>query len=248
MHVEILPLVGDNYVYLLVDSDSAAVVDPTEAEGVLSLSHELDVRLSLVILTHHHNDHTGGCSELKRRGCTIVGPDDSRISPLDERVADGDRVAVGNGTLQVISVPGHTRSHLAYYSSEDAILFTGDTLFACGCGRLFEGTADEMWSSMKKLRGLPEDTAVYCGHDYTLDNVEFALHIEPDNPNIKKRLKETRDLVRAGLPTVPSSIAIEKATNPFLRADCKDVADALRLSSSEPQTVFAELRSRKDRW
>lgn len=247
MQVEILPA-GDNFIYLIHDSGLAAVIDPTESKSPIATARTLGLELELVLLTHHHADHTGGCPALKRAGCTIVGPADQRFSHLDRQVSDGDHIALGSGAFEVISVPGHTNSHVAYYSPRDSLLFSGDTLFACGCGRLFEGTPEEMWNSLQKLRKLPDKTQVYSGHDYTLENLEFAADLDPDNTTIRAWLAEVRDRIQAGLPTVPSLLGREKAANPFLRADSEGVAEAVGLAGSPSFKVFAEIRRRKDGW
>lgn len=248
MHVDILSAVGDNYIYLISDAGCAAVVDPTAAAPPLAKTGELNLALELVLLTHHHFDHTGGSRELKRAGCTVVGPDDSRISPLDRPVKESDVVSLGDCKLQVISVPGHTSSHVAYYSAEHGVIFTGDTLFAAGCGRVFECTAAEMWNSLQRIRALPDETLVYCGHEYTLENLEFAANLEPNNPDVRKRLEEVRKKCRQGLPAVPSTLALEKATNPFLRVDTEAMRKAAGLPRGPAEDVFAEIRLRKDRW
>jgi len=235
VHIEILTL-GDNYVYLLVAEGGAAVVDPSSAQEVLSAARKLDVGISTILVTHHHFDHTAGCKALKSAtGCEIVGPDHCGIPGLDRRVGDGDRVPVAGTEFLVLAVPGHTLTHVAYHSPEEKILFTGDTLFAGGCGRLCEGAAAQMLTSLNRLRSLPDDTLVYCGHDYTVENLEFAAHLDPDNADVKARRKEVTDLSRNGKPTVPSLLGTEKMTNPFLR---------------EGLTVerFSEIRGMKDRW
>ncbi len=250
MTIHTLAVLGDNYTYLVEDGSGALVVDPAESTTVLRLAEALGVVPAMVLLTHHHMDHTAGCGELKRAtGCEIVGPADSRMRMVDRAVHDGDTIRFGGGEFRVLAVPGHTRTHLAYYcNSHDGAVWTGDAMFVGGCGRPFEGTARQMWSSLCRLRELPEETLVYCGHNYTVENMEFAHHVAPTNGPIMERLKEVRILDQAGLPTVPSTIGIEREMNVFLQADDPFVAEAMNLIGRSPVAVFAELRSRKDRW
>lgn len=257
MRVEILQPLGDNYVYLMHDNGIGAAVDPGDAQCVLAALQKLEVKLSHVLVTHHHFDHTGGCAQLKSAtGCTVVGPDDSRVPSLDQPVGEGDVVTVGRMEFNVLSVPGHTRSHVIYHLPTHNMLFTGDALFVCGCGRLLEETATEMWDSMKRIRNLPEDTKVYCGHDYTLEDLEFALDLEPANPMLRDQLAATQKMLGSGLPTVPSTIEQERITNPFLRCDTEALHKALGIAlPSEPDSLdasavqlFAEIRRRKDSW
>lgn len=238
LEVELLPALSDNYIYLLHEprAGTMGVVDPAEAQPVLDALARRQRRLDLVLITHHHADHVGGLAALKAAtGCRAVGPraDAHRIPGLDELVGEGDRVAFGALTAEVLETPGHTSGHVSYWLPEGQALFCGDTLFALGCGRLFEGDAPTMWRSLGKLAGLPEATRVYCGHEYTLSNARFALTVAPDNAELRARAAEIEALRARGEPTIPSTIGLERRTNPFLRA-----ADA---------TAFAELRRRKDR-
>lgn len=238
LEVELLPALSDNYIYLLREPRTGAtgVVDPAEAQPVLEALARHGRKLDLVLITHHHADHIGGLAELKAAtGCRAVGPraDVHRIAGLDELVGEGDRVAFGALTAEVIETPGHTSGHVSYWFPEGDALFCGDTLFALGCGRLFEGDAPTMWRSLGKLAALPEATRVYCGHEYTLSNARFALGVDPDHAELRARVAEIEALRAQGRPTIPSTIGLERRTNPFLRA-----ADA---------ETFAELRRRKDR-
>lgn len=238
LEVELLPALSDNYIYLLREPRTGAtgVVDPAEAQPVLEALARHGRKLDLVLITHHHADHIGGLAELKAAtGCRAVGPraDAHRIAGLDELVGEGDRVAFGALTAEVIETPGHTSGHVSYWFPEGDALFCGDTLFALGCGRLFEGDAPTMWRSLGKLAALPEATRVYCGHEYTLSNARFALSVDPDHAELRARVAEIEALRAQGRPTIPSTIGLERRTNPFLRA-----ADA---------ETFAELRRRKDR-
>ena len=251
--IELLPALSDNYMYLLHEADSGvtAVVDPADPAPVIAALDRRGLGLDLILNTHHHGDHIGGNAALKARyGAKIVGPraEVSRIPDMDRTVGQGDEVAVGGETARVIETPGHTSGHIAYWFESSRALFCGDTLFALGCGRLFEGTPAEMWESLGKLRALPDDTLVYCGHEYTQSNARFALTVEPANRFLSERARQI-DATRAeGRPTIPSTLAEEKATNPFLRADEDSLKQGLGMPGCSPVTAFAELRGRKDRF
>jgi len=239
MIVSPIPALQDNYAWLLHEPASGftAVVDPPEAEPILAALKQAGGKLDCILLTHHHADHIGGAEALRAQfGARIVGArkDQHRLPRLDEAVSEGDAVRLGPAAAQVLETPGHTRGHIAYYVPEAKALFCGDTLFSLGCGRLFEGTAEEMFQSLQKLAALPGDTLVCCGHEYTASNARFALSVDPDNAALKSRAAEVERLRAAGLPTVPSRLAEERAANPFLRAP-----DA---------GVFASLRAKKDKF
>lgn len=246
-----IPVLRDNYVYLARDpvSGACAAVDPSVADPVLAALNGLGWRLTHILNTHHHQDHVGGNLALKAATrCTIIGHsrDASRIPGIERGVAEGDEVAIGAQTARVIEVYGHTRGHIAYWFSQSHALFCGDTLFSLGCGRLFEGKAEEMWASLLKLRAMPDDTRVYCAHEYTAGNAAFALTIDAANPALIKRAAEVRDLRARGLPTVPSTIGAERAANPFLRADDARIKQAIGLPAASSVEAFAEIRRRKD--
>lgn len=246
-----IPVLNDNYIYLAKDVESGltAAVDPAVAGPVLDAIAEQGWRLDFILNTHHHGDHVGGNLELKKQtGCRIVGAkaDKHRIPGIDIELSDGGYFRLGNTVFQIIETPGHTLGHIVYYSAEDGILFCGDTLFAMGCGRLFEGTAEQMWSSLQKLRALPSVTRVYCAHEYTLNNGRFALTVEPDNTTLQQRMAEVRRMRDSDQPTVPFSIEEEVATNPFFRADVEALKTAIAMETRQPLAVFTELRSRKD--
>jgi hydroxyacylglutathione hydrolase len=208
-------------------------------------------RLDLILTTHHHGDHVAGNLALKKAyGCTIVGPADEaeKIPGIDTRVGDGDVVALGAGPIEVLATPGHTRGHVSYLMSDAGAVFVGDTLFAMGCGRLFEGTAEQMWASLARLGARPDPTRVYCGHDYAASNARFALTIEPDNPDLVKRAADVSARTAEGMLTLPTTIGLERATNPFLRADQPGIRARLAMPSAAPAEVFAEIRRRKDRF
>jgi hydroxyacylglutathione hydrolase len=251
LQIEQIPVLRDNYVYLLHDPESGAtaVVDPAVAEPV---EERLAVRgwtLTHILNTHHHDDHTGGNLALKQRyHAQVVGArnDSHRIPGINVQVADGDSFLVGTAASVVMAVPGHTVGHIAYWFPESQALFCGDTLFAMGCGRLFEGSAEQMWASLLKLRGLPDETMVYCAHEYTQSNANFARTVERDNQDLLARIVDIEATRHRQLPTVPSQLALERATNPFLRADIESVKKGVGLPGGDPARVFAEIRRRKD--
>ncbi|MGH6959903.1 MAG: hydroxyacylglutathione hydrolase [Dongiaceae bacterium] len=251
LEIALVPLLKDNYGYLLHDSASGAtaIVDPSESAPVLAAAAAKGWQLTHVLNTHHHWDHSGGNLELKQAtGCSIVGPkpDQARIPGIDVALDEGEPWSLGTSPARVLFIPGHTRGHIAFWFRDDAALFCGDTLFALGCGRMFEGTAPQMWASLDKLRRLPGETRVYCGHEYTQANARFALTIERDNAALAARAKRVDAVRAAGRPTIPSTLAEERATNPFLRADQPSVAAAVGLPGAAPVAVFAEVRKRKD--
>ncbi|BCX89707.1 hydroxyacylglutathione hydrolase [Methylomarinovum tepidoasis] len=248
-----IPVLSDNYVYLLHENASGqtAVVDPAEAEPVLAALGQRGWNLDYVLNTHHHWDHVGANLVLKQAaGCRVIGfrGDARRIPGIDVQLAEGDVFALGERRARVLEVPGHTLGHVAYWFETDAALFCGDTLFALGCGRLFEGTPAQMWDSLCKLRRLPDQTRVCCAHEYTLKNARFALTIEPDHPPLLERVRRVEALRAQDLPTVPSLLGEEKATNPFLRADDPELQARLGMAGAPAVEVFAELRRRRDRF
>ena len=218
-----IPVLSDNYVWLVRESESGEVmvVDPAVAGPVLAKAEKLGWKITQIWNTHWHPDHTGGNAEIKAAtSCIITGPEGeySRIPTLDVQVKGGDTVMLGAASAKVIDVPAHTAGHIAFHFAEDRAAFVGDTLFAMGCGRLFEGTADQMYSNMRKLEALGDDTAIYCAHEYTLSNGRFALTVEPDNEALVERMARVTAMRERGEATVPTSIALERATNPFMRA------------------------------
>ncbi len=222
LEVVCVPARSDNYIWLVHDpvSGETAVVDPADAEPALEAAAARGWRIGQIWNTHWHGDHIGGNAAIvAATGCTITAPlgEGDRIPLRDAAVVDGDSVSLGAHRGRVIAVPGHTAGHVAYAFDDDRLLFCGDTLFALGCGRLFEGTADEMHTSLGRLMALPDDTAVYCAHEYTEANGRFALTVEPDNQALIARMTDVRARRAQGLPTVPSTIGLERATNPFTR-------------------------------
>ncbi|MGZ8164492.1 MAG: hydroxyacylglutathione hydrolase [Methylobacter sp.] len=246
-----LPVLTDNYIYLIHEplSDETAVVDPALAQPVLDILDKKNWKLKYVLNTHHHWDHVGGNLELKQKtSCKIIAAesDRDRIPGIDISVKEDDIISVCTQSARVISTPGHTSGHIVYHFAEDNTLFCGDTLFVMGCGRLFEGTAAQMWNSLQKLKALPASTRLYCTHEYTLANGRFAISVEPDNLTLQHRMIEVQQLRAENKPTVPSTIEQERATNPFFRADSLTVQNNLHMQNQSPVHVFAELRKRKD--
>jgi hydroxyacylglutathione hydrolase len=223
--IEILNAFGDNYIYVVEYGTGVCfAVDPGEAAPVESVVSQRNVELTHILATHHHFDHIGGIGELKKTyGCRVVGPDKQRISSIDTVVQDGDVIELGAMTVRCIATPGHTSTGICYFMTgqplEVPVLFTGDTLFVCGCGRLFEGDANTMFTSLQKIAALPDETCIYPGHDYTAEDLQFALRYEPDNDALQKKLDEIHHNIRHGRPTVPSTLAEEKNLNPFLKAN-----------------------------
>lgn len=246
-----IPVLNDNYVYLVREPESGCVgvVDPAVVAPILDEAEKLGWSITHILNTHHHGDHTGGNLEIKEKtNCTIVGPghDRDRIPGIDVEVNDGDTFTFGAAEASVFFVPGHTRGHIAFWFAESDALFCGDTLFSVGCGRVFEGTMDEMWSSLSRLRALPSETRVYCAHEYTQSNIQFAVTVDPNNLALRTRESDVKVKRERGEPTVPSRLGEELAANPFLRADQRDLQEALGMVGADPVAVFTEVRQRKD--
>ena len=251
LEVHQFPCLSDNYGYLIHDPDAGltATIDTPEVGPINVALKEKGWKLTHILNTHHHFDHAGGNLELKDQwGCTIVGARDDaeRIPGIDIKVGDNDVFEFGQHQVKVFDVSGHTIGHIAFYFSETGNLFCGDALFALGCGRLFEGTPQQMWQSLQKLMQLPDDTKVFCAHEYTQANAAFALSVEPQNDALQTRSREIDSLRAAGRPTVPSTIGLEKLTNPFLRPTSEDLQNNLNLQGATEVEVFAETRKRKD--
>jgi hydroxyacylglutathione hydrolase len=251
LEIEPVPCLRDNYAWLAYDRGEGvcAVVDPSEAEPVRRALASRGLRLTHILNTHHHMDHVGGNLALKAEfGAAIAGPgkDAARIPGIDVGVIEGDSYSLGSHAAKVLEIPAHTRGHIAFWFEGDSAVFTGDTLFAMGCGRLFEGDPPTMWASLSKLMMLPDRTRVFCGHEYTEANGRFALTLEPGNADLKARMEEVRAVRSQGRPTLPSTIGLEKKTNPFVRARSAEIRRTLGLEAAGEVEVFAETRRRKD--
>jgi hydroxyacylglutathione hydrolase len=251
IEIEQFSCLSDNYGYLMHDPKTGATasIDTPEVAPILNCLARRGWTLTHILNTHHHFDHAGGNLELKEKtGCTIIGPADdaAHIQGLDQTVNQGDQITIGSIKLDVLNVGGHTKGHIAYHCAAEKFAFVGDTLFVLGCGRIFEGTPAQMWDSLKRLAALPADTVIYCAHEYTLANAKFALTIDPDNRQLQARMEEFVALRAEGKPTVPTTIAAEMATNPFLRAADPGIRMQLAMQDAPDVDVFAEIRRRKD--
>jgi hydroxyacylglutathione hydrolase len=245
--IAVLPILSDNYAWVLHDGVSAAVVDPGEAEPVVRFLRRNNLNLSHVLLTHHHRDHCAGTPELQRTyGCAIIGPQDERMSFVNAPVRDGDRRSVCSEEVDVLETPGHTKTHVMYHFPNLRALFTGDTLFSAGCGRLFECTPADMLQSLIKCADMDDLVSIYCGHEYTEENLLFATTFDTDNKEVWRRLAEVKSLKNSGIPSVPSTLAVERTINPFLRTGDPAIRKKLAMESASEVEVFAELRRRKD--
>ena len=245
-----IPAFKDNYIWLLRKGASAVVVDPGDARPVLDALERENLVLASILVTHHHKDHQGGVAGLLARyPAEVFGPASESITAITRPLSGGETIRLDaiDAQFQVFAVPGHTLGHIAYYGS--GCLFAGDTLFGAGCGRLFEGTPAQMHDSLARLTGLPDETAVYCAHEYTEANLRFALAVEPGNRHLQRRVDEVAVTRAKGVATVPFTIALEKATNPFLRCDVAEVGDSARRRAAQARSrleVFTALREWKN--
>ena len=249
--VHMFPCLSDNYGYLLHEPEHAltAAIDTPDAAAITRELEAKRWRLTHILNTHHHGDHAGGNLELKAStGCQIIGPaaDAARIPGIDRGVRDGETIEFGNSTIEVFETPGHTRGHIVFLLRAARIAFVGDTLFSLGCGRLFEGTPAQMWNSLQKIMAWPEDTRLYCAHEYTLANGRFAKTVEPDNAALQRRLAEVEALRARSQPSVPSTLRTELQTNPFLRPDSAELRTVLAMPGASTVEVFARTRALKD--
>jgi len=252
LEIHQFPCLSDNFGVLVHDAASGvtAAIDVPEAAAVRSALQEKGWKLTHILATHHHHDHTAGNLELKdETGATIIGPkaEAEKIPCIDQKVGQGDRFKLGNFDVEVLDTPGHTAGHISYFIPAAKVAFVGDTLFAMGCGRVIEGNPQMMWNSLEKIAKLPPDTSIYCGHEYTVANAKFALTIEPENKTLEKRAAEVVKLRAEDKATLPTTLAVELETNPFLRARVPAIRKRLGMEGAPDWQVFGEIRERKNR-
>lgn len=251
VEVRLVPCLSDNYAVILheADTNTTVLIDAPEAPPIERALDNAGWKLTHILITHKHGDHVQGIPALKKKyGASVIGPrgEASEIPLIDTKVAEGDVVSVGNMKAKVFETPGHTAGHIVYWFEKEKLLFAGDTLFALGCGRSFERPASVLWESIKKIRDLPGDTKLYCGHEYTLSNARFSVTVDPKNEALKKRLAVIEKMRAENKPTIPSTMQEERETNPFLRPDNSQVAEAVGMKGADAGAVFTELRERKN--
>lgn len=252
LEIHQFPCLDDNYGVLIRDSETGVVasIDAPSADSVRDALKEKGWALTHILTTHYHWDHTDGNLQLKSEtGCKIIGPrpEASKVPGIDEQVGEGDSFKFGSFDVKVFETPGHTAGHIVFWIPEASVAFVGDTLFAMGCGRVNEGSMAEMWSGIEKVAKLPPETMLYCGHEYTIANAKFALTVEPGNEALQARAKEVEALRAAGKPTLPTKLADELATNPFIRADSPEIRKVIGMENASNAEVFGEVRERKNR-
>ena len=251
MKVITIPILSDNYSYLIIDKNnkSCSAIDPASPEEIIPFLEKNKFDLKNILNTHYHSDHTAGNLELKEKyKCKIYGPnkEKNQIPGIDITLKENDILNINNYNAKIFETPGHTAGHIIYWFEKEKIVFTGDTLFVLGCGRLFEGTPQIMWDSLLKIRNLPKETLIYCGHEYTKNNADFALTIEKNNNKLIKRFDEINKLINENSFTVPTTIKKEMETNPFFRADNDNIKKNLSMNSASTEEIFGEIRKRKD--
>ena len=250
-NIEAIPAFSDNYIWILINDNSAAVVDPGDASAVESFLSKNNLNLEAILITHHHFDHTGGILDLaSKRDIKVYGPKGGHINGINYELSENSIITILETEFHIFETPGHTLDHIAYYSKEIDSLFCGDTLFSGGCGRLFEGTPLQMFDSLKKFSDLPEETKVYCTHEYTLSNLTFALKVEPNNDDLKKYFEEVNSLRNSNMMSLPSSIRLENKINPFLRTSVDQIKEKAENYANkqnlQPVEVLAAIRDWKD--
>ena len=219
LDVTLIPVLSDNYSYILQSQTMTAIIDPGEATPLVKFLENQNIKPDIIYLTHHHFDHIDGAQEIKDKyGCPIIGPaaEENKIKILDTAITKETALDFGDEDIQIFETPGHTLGHICYYFKQSKILFSGDTIFSLGCGRLFEGTAEQMFTSIEQLKALPDNTQIYCGHEYTSDNARFCLSVMPDNQDLLTRIEDIKHLRQKEKPTVPTTIGLEKNTNIFM--------------------------------
>ena len=251
MKVKIIPILSDNYSYLIIDKENkfCSAVDPASPEEIIPFLEKEKIGLKNILNTHYHSDHTAGNLELKDKfKCKIYGPDKEKdqIPGIDVALKENDTLKINDYSVKIFETPGHTAGHIIYWFEKEKVVFTGDTLFVLGCGKLFEGTPEIMWNSLLKIRNLPKETQVYCGHEYSKSNADFAISIEKNNNQLLKRSDEIKKLINKNSYTVPTTIEKEIESNPFLRADNDNIKKNLQMKKNTPEEVFGEIRKRKD--
>ncbi len=252
MHtITIVPVLTDNYSFIINNGRQSLIIDPGQAVPIADIIKQKQLTPEAILITHHHQDHCGGAAELKRQwNCPVFAADTTRVAVADHNLVDDQQLNFAAGRIDVLATPGHTRDHVCFYlpptGDRSGALFAGDTLFAGGCGRLFENSAATMWRSLSRLAVLPDSTLIYCAHEYTVDNYLFAQFVLPDCADIANELKTAETLLQAGKPTIPTTLQREKAANIFLRCHDNQVKSALNMPTETDQSVFAALRKRKD--
>ena len=251
LKVNLVKCLSDNYSYIIFNPNSkkSIVVDPAESKPVAEELEKLNLELEYILITHHHSDHVGGNLELKKKyNCKIVGyeNDADRIPGIDIRLNDKEIFNFENEEIELNTGPGHTRGHIFYFFKKNQLAFVGDIVFSLGCGRIFEGTAEEMHSSVTKIKSLPDLTKIYCGHEYTENNLKFCKHYDPENIDLIERGREILNLRKKNLPTIPTTVLLEKKTNIFFRCDNNIISSNLNMKGSDPSTIFKKLRELKD--
>ena len=251
MKVKIIPILSDNYSYLIIDKENkfCSAVDPASPEEIIPFLEKEKIGLKNILNTHYHSDHTAGNLYLKKKfKCKIYGPDKEKdqIPGIDVALKENDTLKINDYSVKIFETPGHTAGHIIYWFEKEQVVFTGDTLFVLGCGKLFEGTPEIMWDSLLKIRNLPKKTQIYCGHEYSKSNADFALSVEKNNNKLLKRSDEINKLINKNSFTVPTTLEKEIECNPFLRADVDNIKKNLEMENASPAEVFGEIRKKKD--